>query len=164
MKAASPTARGCGKRIDEIIATAQQTKINAEASACGDQRSDVETTKAQKGAGRPTNQGPLSCVANYLKFDIANTPEPGKGANCTWKGVPVNCGPKGLPTDTNLLYHNNGDGSFTDVSESSGIAKVQGRYSMKLLLIRSMGSSLACLIAQASSPRLGCNSTASTML
>jgi hypothetical protein len=69
-------------------------------------------------------------VANYLKFDIANTPEPGKGANCTWKGVPVNCGPKGLPNDTNLLYHNNGDGTFTDVSESSGIAKVQGRYSM----------------------------------
>ena len=69
-------------------------------------------------------------VANYLKFDLANTPEPGKGANCTWKGVPVNCGPKGLPTDTNLLYHNNGDGTFTDVSESSGIAKVRGRYSM----------------------------------
>jgi len=69
-------------------------------------------------------------VANYLKFDIANTPEPGKGANCTWKGVPVNCGPKGLPTDTNLLYHNNGDGTFTDVSESSGVAKVRGRYSM----------------------------------
>ena len=69
-------------------------------------------------------------VANYLKFDIANTPEPGKGANCTWKGVPVNCGPKGLPTDTNLLYHNNGDGTFTDVSEPSGVAKVQGRYSM----------------------------------
>jgi hypothetical protein len=69
-------------------------------------------------------------VANYLKFDIANTPEPGKGANCTWKGVPVNCGPKGLPTDTNLLYHNNGDGTFTDVSESSAIAKVRGRYSM----------------------------------
>lgn len=69
-------------------------------------------------------------VANYLKFDLANAPEPGKGANCLWKGVPVNCGPKGLPTDTNLLYHNNGDGTFTDVSEKSGIAKVQGRYSM----------------------------------
>jgi hypothetical protein len=69
-------------------------------------------------------------VANYLKFDIANTPEPGKGANCTWKGVAVNCGPKGLPTDTNLLYRNNGDGTFTDVSEVSGVAKVQGRYSM----------------------------------
>jgi hypothetical protein len=69
-------------------------------------------------------------VANYLKFDLANAPEPGKGANCTWKGVPVNCGPKGLPTDTNLLYHNNGDGTFQDVSEASGIDKVQGRYSM----------------------------------
>ena len=69
-------------------------------------------------------------LANYLKFDLASTPEPGKGSNCTWKGVAVNCGPKGLPTDTNLLYHNNGNGTFTNVSESSGIAKVQGRYSM----------------------------------
>jgi hypothetical protein len=69
-------------------------------------------------------------VANYLKFDLAAAPDPGKGANCTWKGVPVNCGPKGLPTDANLLYRNNGDGTFRDVSEASGIAKVQGRYSM----------------------------------
>lgn len=69
-------------------------------------------------------------VANYLKFDLAGAPEPGKGANCSWKGIPVNCGPKGLPTDVNLLYRNDGDGRFTDVSESSGVAKVQGRYSM----------------------------------
>ncbi len=69
-------------------------------------------------------------VANYLKFDLANAPEPGKGANCTWKGVPVNCGPKGLPTDTNLLYHNQGDGTFKDVSEASGVSRVQNRYSM----------------------------------
>ncbi|HZE69698.1 MAG TPA: CRTAC1 family protein [Pyrinomonadaceae bacterium] len=69
-------------------------------------------------------------VANYLKFDLNTAPEPGKGANCTWKGIPVNCGPKGLPTDTNLLYHNNGDGTFTDVSERSAISAVKGRYSM----------------------------------
>lgn len=69
-------------------------------------------------------------VANYLKFDLAAAPEPGKGANCTWKGIPINCGPKGLPTDVNLLYRNDGKGTFTDVSESSGVAKVQGRYSM----------------------------------
>jgi hypothetical protein len=69
-------------------------------------------------------------VANYLKFDLSSAPQPGKGANCTWKGVPVNCGPKGLPTDTNLLYHNQGDGTFRDVSDISGIGKVQGRYSM----------------------------------
>ena len=69
-------------------------------------------------------------VANYLKFDLAQAPEPGKGPNCLWKGIPVNCGPKGLPTDTNLLYHNNGDGTFADVSESSGISKVRDRYAM----------------------------------
>jgi hypothetical protein len=69
-------------------------------------------------------------VANYLKFDLATASEPGKGPNCLWKGIPVNCGPKGLPTDINLLYHNNGDGTFADVSESSGIGKVRERYAM----------------------------------
>jgi enediyne biosynthesis protein E4 len=69
-------------------------------------------------------------VANYLNFDIASVPEPGKGTNCLWKGIAVNCGPKGLPTDTNLLYHNKGDGTFAEVSESSGIAKVRDRYAM----------------------------------
>ena len=69
-------------------------------------------------------------VANYLIFDLADAPEPGKGQNCLWKGIPVNCGPKGLPTDTNLLYHNNGDGTFTDVSDKSGISRVRDRYAM----------------------------------
>jgi hypothetical protein len=69
-------------------------------------------------------------VANYLALDLATAPEPGQGPNCTWKGLPVNCGPKGLPTDTNLLYRNNGDGTFTDVSTASGVARVTGRYSM----------------------------------
>lgn len=73
-------------------------------------------------------------VANYLKFDVTNASEPGKGGNCFWKGIPVNCGPKGLPTDTNLLYRNNGDGTFTDVSEKSGVAKVTGRYSMTAIV------------------------------
>ena len=72
-------------------------------------------------------------VANYLKFDLATAPEPGTGVNCTWKGVPVNCGPKGLPTETNLLYHNDGSGHFTDVSASSNIDKVKDRYSMTAL-------------------------------
>ena len=50
-------------------------------------------------------------VANYLRFDLATASEPGKGPNCLWKGIAVNCGPKGLPTDTNLLYRNRGDGN-----------------------------------------------------
>ena len=69
-------------------------------------------------------------VANYLRFDLQTAPEPGGGPNCVWKGLPVNCGPKGLPTDTNLLYLNKGGGRFGDVSERSGIARVTGRYSM----------------------------------
>jgi enediyne biosynthesis protein E4 len=73
-------------------------------------------------------------VANYLRFDLASAPEPGKGNNCMWKGIPVNCGPKGLPTDTNLLYHNNGDGTFTDVSDRSGITQVKQRYAMTAIV------------------------------
>jgi enediyne biosynthesis protein E4 len=69
-------------------------------------------------------------VANYLRFDLANAPEAGQGASCVWKGIPVNCGPKGLPTETNLLFRNRGDGTFENVSEASGIARVAGRYSM----------------------------------
>jgi len=42
----------------------------------------------------------------------------------------VNCGPRGLPTDTNLLFHNNGDGTFADVSKASHVADVTGRYAM----------------------------------
>ena len=59
-------------------------------------------------------------VANYLRFDLATATEPGKGPNCLWKGIAVNCGPKGLPTDTNLLYRNQGDGTFADVSQMFG--------------------------------------------
>jgi hypothetical protein len=69
-------------------------------------------------------------VSNYLAFDLAHAPEPGTGVNCLWKGIPVNCGPKGLPTDTNLLYHNEDGRRFVDVSSRSGIAKVTGRYPM----------------------------------
>jgi enediyne biosynthesis protein E4 len=60
-------------------------------------------------------------VANYLRFDLANASEPGQGANCVFKGVPVNCGPKGLPFDANLLYRNAG-GRFEDESLRSAAA------------------------------------------
>jgi hypothetical protein len=69
-------------------------------------------------------------VANYLAFDLQKAPEPGTGIYCLWKGIPVNCGPRGLPFDQNLLYHNDGGGRFSDVSERSGIARVHDRYAM----------------------------------
>ncbi|HEX4210480.1 MAG TPA: CRTAC1 family protein, partial [Candidatus Binataceae bacterium] len=69
-------------------------------------------------------------VANYLEFDFAKIPKPGENPNCNWKGIPVNCGPRGLPPGRNWLYRNNGDGTFTDISDKSGIAKVKGSYCM----------------------------------
>jgi hypothetical protein len=69
-------------------------------------------------------------VSNYLDFDFQSIPKPGQNSNCNWKGVPVNCGPRGLPPAVPALYHNNGDGTFTDVSERSGIAKAKGSYGM----------------------------------
>ena len=72
-------------------------------------------------------------IANYLRFELATASEPGTGPNCLWKGIPVNCGPKGLPADTNLLFRNRGDGTFADVSEATGVARVQRRYPMTAL-------------------------------
>ncbi|MCU1295494.1 MAG: hypothetical protein JWP08_4344, partial [Bryobacterales bacterium] len=69
-------------------------------------------------------------VANYLEFDLAKIPKPGQNPNCNWKGIPVNCGPRGLPPGRNWLYRNNGDGTFTDVSDKSGVAKARGSYCM----------------------------------
>ena len=69
-------------------------------------------------------------VANYLDLDLTTLPKPGEKSNCSWKGVPVNCGPRGLKTGRHYLYRNNGDGTFTDVSEQSGIAKARGSYAM----------------------------------
>ncbi len=69
-------------------------------------------------------------VANYLEFDFDKIPKPGQNPYCNWKGIPVNCGPRGLPPSTPALYHNNGDGTFTDVSVKSGVTKARGSYSM----------------------------------
>src|SRR5438034_373571 len=69
-------------------------------------------------------------VSNYLDFDFQSTPRPGQNSNCNWKGVPVNCGPRGLPPQVPTLYHNDGHGTFTDVSDASGVSKAKGSYGM----------------------------------
>src|SRR5581483_2514100 len=69
-------------------------------------------------------------IANYVDLDLNNTPAPGHGEYCIWKEIPVMCGPRGLPLAHNALYHNNGNGTFTDVSEGAGILKPGGRYSL----------------------------------
>ena len=69
-------------------------------------------------------------VSHYLVFDPGKTPPRGKDPNCNYNGVPVFCGPAGLPQESCRLYHNNGDGTFTDVSEKSGIARVKPGYAL----------------------------------
>lgn len=69
-------------------------------------------------------------VSNYVQFELKNIPKPGSASNCYWKGVPVNCGPRGLPPGVHSLYRNNGDGTFTDVSRRAGISAAGRSYGM----------------------------------
>ena len=72
-------------------------------------------------------------VSNYIQFSIENAPVPGQDSTCNWKGIPVNCGPRGLPPARHFLYRNNGNGTFTDVSREAGIAKATGSYGMTVV-------------------------------
>jgi enediyne biosynthesis protein E4 len=69
-------------------------------------------------------------VSNYVDLNLTTTPKPGTNQFCEWKGLPVMCGPRGLPLGHNVLYHNNGDGTFSDVSAAAGILKPGGRYGL----------------------------------
>ena len=69
-------------------------------------------------------------VANYLQFDFKHVPKPGANTNCNWKGVPVECGPRGLPPGYHSLYRNRGDGTFVDVSREAGISELRESYGM----------------------------------
>jgi hypothetical protein len=71
-------------------------------------------------------------VANYVDFDLSTTPAPGERPNCIWKGVPVMCGPQGLPGARNILYHNRGDGTFEDVTTKSHIDQTDGHYAFSV--------------------------------
>ena len=70
-------------------------------------------------------------VANYVDFDVAHAPKPDANVStCSYEGVAVYCGPRGLSIPTHALYRNNGDGEFTDVSKESGISSVATSYGL----------------------------------
>lgn len=80
------------------------------------------------------NDGKLDLfVSNYVDFDVNNLPEFGKGRTCQFKGVPVQCGPRGLKGAGDTLYHNNGDGTFTDVSKRAGVSDADGYYGLGVI-------------------------------
>jgi hypothetical protein len=71
-------------------------------------------------------------VANYIDLDLATAPLPESGP-CVYKGVLVACGPPGLIGGKNILFHNNGDGTFSDVSERAGILQANGTFGLGVL-------------------------------
>jgi enediyne biosynthesis protein E4 len=73
-------------------------------------------------------------VANYIDLDLATAPLPESGP-CNYKGVLVACGPPGLIGGKNILFHNNGDGTFTDVSQRAGILEANGTFGLGVLTL-----------------------------
>jgi hypothetical protein len=80
------------------------------------------------------NDGKLDLfVSNYVDFDLNHLPEFGQGRTCQFKGEPVQCGPRGLPGAGDSLYHNNGDGTFSDVSKKAGVSDPNGYYGLGVI-------------------------------
>jgi len=98
----------------------------------------LENSKTRWGAGCTfldyNRDGHLDLfVSNYVQFDATHIPKPGQDVYCNWKGVPVNCGPRGLPPGYHSLYRNSGDGTFADVSVRAGIDGLRGSYGMTVV-------------------------------
>lgn len=73
-------------------------------------------------------------VANYVDFHLNDLPEFGSQPTCKFRGVDVQCGPRGLKGAGDQVYHNNGDGTFTEVSKQLGLDDPQGYYGMQPIL------------------------------
>jgi predicted nucleotidyltransferase len=71
-------------------------------------------------------------VANYLAFSELTVPKRGASANCKYLGIDVMCGPRNLAGEPDVLYRNNGDGTFTDVTRPAGIVD-RGYYGFGVL-------------------------------
>jgi len=69
-------------------------------------------------------------VSRYVHVDLNNLPEFGKGKFCRYKGLLVQCGPWGLQGESDLLYHNRGDGTFEEVSAHAGVHDSEGRFGL----------------------------------
>ena len=69
-------------------------------------------------------------VANYVDFKLSDVPQFGKGKFCQYKGVAVQCGPRGLPGAGDSLFHNNGDGTYSNVTVKTGVSDSDGRFGL----------------------------------
>jgi hypothetical protein len=93
-------------------------------------------------------------IANYVDLDLDHLPEFGQGPFCQYRGIPVSCGPRGLKGSRDRLYHNDGDGTFTDVTEKLNIDP-GGYYGLGVLwLDYDKDGCLDLYVANDSSPSL----------
>jgi hypothetical protein len=69
-------------------------------------------------------------VSNYLDFHLDDLPGFGKTSVCKFRGIDVQCGPRGMPGAGDSLFHNNRDGTFTNVSKSAGVDDPNGFYGL----------------------------------
>jgi enediyne biosynthesis protein E4 len=67
-------------------------------------------------------------VARYVDFDRARVSRPGSNTYCRYQGIPVACGPQGLPGLSDLLYHNEGGGKFREISAEVGVRDTERAY------------------------------------
>jgi hypothetical protein len=78
-------------------------------------------------------------VPGYVKFDLDHPPIAGQGAIptnfCQFRGIAVMCGPRGLPGEPDHLFHNNGDGTFTDLSSKAGVSDPAGYYGLGAVFV-----------------------------
>jgi len=72
-------------------------------------------------------------VTNYVDFHLNDLPGFGSAPNCKYRGIDVQCGPRGLKGAGDALFHNNGDGTFTDVSKQAGVNDANGYYGMSVI-------------------------------
>ena len=69
-------------------------------------------------------------VSHYVDFHLDDLPAFGSGKSCKYMGLDVQCGPRGLKGSPDNLYHNNGDGTFTDVAKKAGVDDPERRYGL----------------------------------
>ncbi|HEY0430600.1 MAG TPA: CRTAC1 family protein, partial [Pyrinomonadaceae bacterium] len=69
-------------------------------------------------------------VARYVFVDLKNLPEFGSSPSCSYRGIRVQCGPRGLPGESDLLYRNRGNGTFEEVSQQAGVSDEKKFYGL----------------------------------
>jgi enediyne biosynthesis protein E4 len=74
-------------------------------------------------------------VTNYVDFHLNDLPGFGSAPFCKYRGIDVQCGPRGLKGAGDSLFHNNGDGTFTDVSKAAGVSDPNGYYGLGVVWV-----------------------------